>query len=96
MNSPLPVTSSAARYGAENVFLASFQRNLRESKHKRNGLLFISLTFGSSSSSLFGLCAQEEPAQCLPTAAISKGRERDETRIPHISHRAIINVPPQK
>lgn len=54
MNSPLSVTSSAARYSAENVFLASFQGNLRESKHKRNGLLFISLTFGSSSSSLFG------------------------------------------
>lgn len=40
--------------------------------NKWSGLAFISLTCGSSSSSLFGLCPQEKPAQGLPTAAISK------------------------
>lgn len=59
---------SAAHDSTETIFLTSFVTK----RHNRKGLVFISLTFGSSSSSLLGLCVQEKPAQCLPTAAISK------------------------
>lgn len=69
-NAPVPAPVGCTRQHRDH--LPHLIPEFVTKRHNRKGLVFISLTFGSSSSSLLGLCVQEKPAQCLPTAAISK------------------------